>query len=65
MGVPIDYEHRLEPASPGSTLLVWRVHSRGRHGVRARLFAAVYARLIDRAWPRFRASVTPLPPRSG
>jgi Polyketide cyclase / dehydrase and lipid transport len=64
MGVPIDYEHRFEPSSPASTRLVWQVRCRGRAGVRARLFARVYARLIDRAWPRFAASVAP-PTRSG
>lgn len=61
MGTVIDYEHRFEPSSPNSTRLVWRVRSRGRAGVRARLFAAVYGRLIDRAWPRFQASVTSVP----
>ena len=60
MGALIDYEHRFEPAGH-STRLVWTVRCRGRAGVRARLFAAVYARLIDRAWPQFRASVTPPP----
>jgi hypothetical protein len=58
MGVLIDYEHRFEPESPESTRLVWRVRCHGRAGVRARLFAAIYGRLIDRAWPRFRDSVT-------
>jgi Polyketide cyclase / dehydrase and lipid transport len=62
MGARIDYEHRFEPAPAGATKLVWTVRSHGRAGVRARLFAAVYARLIDRAWPRFKASVTPPPP---
>jgi carbon monoxide dehydrogenase subunit G len=59
MGALIDYEHRFEPAHADSTRLVWTVRCRGRAGVRAHLFAAVYARLIDRAWPRFKASVTP------
>jgi hypothetical protein len=63
MGALIDYEHRFEPAHADSTRLVWTVRCRGRVGVRARLFAAVYARLIDRAWPRFKASVTPSSPR--
>jgi hypothetical protein len=62
MGASIDYEHHFEPLSPEATRLVWRVRSRGRAGIRARLFAAIYGRLIDRAWPRFQASVTdPLP----
>jgi hypothetical protein len=58
MGVTIGYEHRFEPVSPTSTRLVWVVRSHGRVGLRARLFAAVYSRLIDRAWPRFAASVS-------
>lgn len=53
MGVEIDYDHRFEPAGPDRTRLVWVVRTRERAGLRARLFAAVYARLIDRAWPRF------------
>ena len=57
MGVEIDYDHRFEPVSDTSTRLVWVVRSRGRGGVRARLFARIYSRLIDRAWPRFAASV--------
>ena len=61
MGVLIDYEHRFEPVSAEKTRLVWVVCSRGRAGVRARLFAAIYSRLIDRAWPRFKASVSSLP----
>ncbi len=63
MGVLIDYEHRFEPVSPQSTRLVWVVRSRRRAGVRARLFAAIYSRLIDRAWPRFKTSVSPRPQR--
>ncbi len=58
MGVLIDYDHRFEPLSPSSTRLVWVVRSRRRIGVRARIFGAVYARLVDRAWPRFAASVS-------
>ena len=58
MGVPIDYEHRFEPTSPQSTRLVWIVRTRGRRGVRARLFGFVYGRLVDRAWPRFQATLT-------
>ena len=48
MGALIDYEHRFEPAHADSTRLVWTVRCRGRAGVRAHLFSAVYARLIDR-----------------
>lgn len=61
MGVLIDYEHRFEPVSPDTTRLVWQVRARRRAGLRARLFAAIYSRLIDRAWPRFQASVSPPP----
>jgi carbon monoxide dehydrogenase subunit G len=53
MGVTIDYEHRFEPVAPAATRLVWVVRSRQRPGLRARAFGAIYARLIDRAWPRF------------
>jgi Polyketide cyclase / dehydrase and lipid transport len=59
MGVLIDYEHRFEPTSANSTRLVWTVRCPGRAGMRARLFARVYTRLIDRAWPRFQSSVAP------
>jgi Polyketide cyclase / dehydrase and lipid transport len=55
LGVPIRYVHVFEPVGAHRTELRWRVElSRGRRGLRARLLAAVYARLIDRAWPRFR-----------
>jgi hypothetical protein len=57
MGVTIDYDHRFEVRSPSSTRLVWVVRGPQRIGLRARLFAAIYARLVDRAWPRFVASV--------
>lgn len=59
MGVTIDYQHRFEPVSPTTTRLVWVVRSRGRAGIRAWLFALVYARLINRAIPRFVASLSP------
>ena len=59
MGVPIDYEHRFEPVTPTTTRLVWTVSTPARAGIRARTFANVYARLIDRAWPRFQRSLTP------
>jgi carbon monoxide dehydrogenase subunit G len=57
MGVMIDYAHGFEAVDPETTRLVWTVRSRGRTGLRARLFAVVYSRLIDRAWPRFQATV--------
>jgi hypothetical protein len=56
LGVVIDYDHRFEPVSDGVTRLVWTVRS-AQPGLRTRLFARVYARLIDRAWPRFRDSL--------
>jgi hypothetical protein len=62
MGVTIDYEHRFEPISSDATRLVWCVRSRDGSGVRARLFGTVYARLLDDAWPRFRASLSPASP---
>ena len=52
-GLTIDYDHRFEPVTPTRTRLVWVVRTREAPGVRARLFAAVYSRMIDRAWPRF------------
>ena len=58
LGVGIDYEHAFEALSPSRTRLVWTVRSRGRAGLRARLFAAAYSRLIDRAWPRCAASLS-------
>jgi hypothetical protein len=58
LGVPLRYLHAFEPVEGGRTRLRWRVHVDGRRvGVRAGLFALAYARLIDRAWPRFRALV--------
>jgi hypothetical protein len=62
MGVMIDYEHRFEQVSADETRLVWCVRTRGRAGMRARLFATIYSRLIDRAWPRFQASMSPASP---
>lgn len=53
LGTMIDYEHAFEAIAARSTRLVWTVRASGRAGVRARAFAAVYSRLIDRAWPRF------------
>jgi hypothetical protein len=55
LGLPIRYVHAFERVGADRTQLRWRVElDGGRRGPRARLFAAVYARLIDRAWPRFR-----------
>jgi hypothetical protein len=60
MGVTIDYEHRFDEVEPDRTRLVWTVRERhSRPRVRGRLFAAVYSRLIDRAWPGFVAPVAP------
>jgi hypothetical protein len=54
MGVTIDYEHRFEPDELTKTRMVWTVRNRrSRLGVRERLFAAIYGRLIARAWPNF------------
>lgn len=55
LGLPIRYVHAFEAVDQGRTRLRWRVELDGsRPGVRARVFAWVYARLLDRAWPRFR-----------
>ena len=54
VGLSIRYLHAFEPIDGGHTRLRWRVElDDGRPGLRSRLFAAVYARQIDRAWPRF------------
>ncbi len=55
LGVPIDYEHRFEAVADDRARLTWVV-STHRPGLRALAFAALYGRLIDRAWPRFAAS---------
>lgn len=57
LGVPIDYEHRFEPIDDELTRLRWVVRT-ARPGPRATVFAAVYRRLIDRAWPRFAESIS-------
>lgn len=57
MGTTIHYDHRFAEAGPDRTRLTWVVRAE-RSSVRARIFAAVYGRLIDRAWPRFAASLT-------
>jgi pimeloyl-ACP methyl ester carboxylesterase len=51
---------RLPPANPdgalsgATTRLRWVVEvAEGRRGLRAGAFARIYARLVDRAWPRF------------
>ena len=54
MGVTIDYDHAFEPIDDRRSRLRWVVRTAsGRRGVRARLFAVVYSRFIDRAWPGF------------
>ena len=51
-GVLIDYAHLFEAVSANVTRLRWTVSVR-RTGVRARIFATVYGRLVDRAMPGF------------
>ncbi len=54
MGVAICYDHEFEPINHSRSRLRWVVRTgSGRRGVRARLFAVIYSRLIDRAWPAF------------
>jgi hypothetical protein len=54
MGVTIRYDHGFEPVDDSRSRLRWVVRAAsGKRGVRARLFAVIYARLIDRAWSGF------------
>lgn len=62
LGVTIDYDHHFEALSPTSTRLRWVVRARGAPGLRGRLFASLYSRLLDRAWPRFVESLASTPP---
>jgi Polyketide cyclase / dehydrase and lipid transport len=53
-GVPIAYHHAFEPVGEHRTRLRWTVELLApRVGIRARLFARVYRRNLDRAWPAF------------
>ena len=58
LGLAVRYDHRFEPVDERSTRLVWIVEAEG-FGVTAlgRLFAAVYARSLDRAIPRLVAEM--------
>ena len=54
VGLPIIYHHHFEALPGPTTRLRWVVElAEGRPGPRANAFARVYARIIDRAWPRF------------
>jgi hypothetical protein len=57
LGVRIDYDHAFGDLGPNRARLTWTVRCE-RPGLRARVFASVYGRLVDRAWPRFTASLT-------
>jgi carbon monoxide dehydrogenase subunit G len=57
MGVVVHYDHAFAELASNQTRLTWTVRCE-RPGLRARVFASVYGRLIDRAWPRFVASLT-------
>ena len=54
----VHYDHRFDPIGPRATRLTWTLDAEGP-GASAlgRVFAAVYARNLDRAIPRFVASV--------
>jgi hypothetical protein len=47
----IRYDHRFEPMDEHHTRLVWTVAAEGRMGLLGRVFAAGYARNLDRAIP--------------
>jgi hypothetical protein len=54
VGLPIIYHHHFEALRGPTTRLRWVVElAEGRRGRRANAFARVYARIVDRAWPRF------------
>lgn len=54
VGLPIVYHHHFEALSDATTRLRWVVElAEGRRGLRAEIFARIYARTVDRAWPRF------------
>jgi len=49
----VDYDHRFEPAPGGGTRMIWLLEASGfAVGSLGRLFAAIYARNLDRAIPR-------------
>jgi hypothetical protein len=47
----IRYDHRFEPLDESHTKLVWKVVGEGRAWLLGRIFAAGYARNLDRAIP--------------
>src|ERR671910_3602721 len=54
VGLQIMYHHHFEAVRGPATRLRWVVElAEGRRGLRANVFARVYGRIIDRAWPRF------------
>jgi Polyketide cyclase / dehydrase and lipid transport len=54
VGLPIVYHHHFEAVPGPTTRLRWVVElAEGRRGLRANAFARIYARIVDRAWPRF------------
>lgn len=57
----IAYDHILEPADGGGTTITFTVAAAGRGaGSIGRVFAAIYARHLDRAIPRLRAQLDSL-----
>jgi hypothetical protein len=54
VGLPIVHHHHFEALSDATTRLRWVVElAERRRGLRAGAFARIYARIVDRAWPRF------------
>ncbi len=54
LGLPIDYRHHFEALDSERTRLTWAVELVGaRAGLRAKAFARIYGRNLDRAWPAF------------
>ena len=55
----IHYDHRFDALAPDRTRLTWTIDGEGfGHRVLGRVFAAVYARSLDRAIPRLVDSLT-------
>lgn len=54
LGLPIEYHHAFEELAGNRSRLVWTVElATAKPGLRSALFARIYSRNIDRAWPKF------------
>ncbi len=54
LGLPVRYHHSFEELEANRSRLVWTVElATTKPGFRSALFARVYSRNIDRAWPEF------------